>query len=101
MHGNKILRAVKKIKFYKAITTMQSDERLLARHTSQHPPYLPQPSLQASRSLGGGESMKCLLVRHLPSWLSREEKESLLSHFGAQEVIVMPNRGKMVTSDNV
>ena len=41
--------------------------------------------------------MRCLLVRHVPSWLSREEKESLFSHFGAQEVVVMPSKGKMVT----
>lgn len=40
--------------------------------------------------------MRCLLVRHLPSWLSKEEKESLFGHFGAQEVVVMPNKGKMV-----
>ena len=44
---------------------------------------------------GGGEGMRCLLVRHLPSWLNREEKESLFSHFGAQDV-AMPNKGKMV-----
>ena len=40
--------------------------------------------------------MRCLLVRHLPSWLSREEKESLFRHFGAQDVVIMPNREKMV-----
>ena len=40
--------------------------------------------------------MRCLLVRHLPSWLNREEKESLFSHFGARDVIIMPNKGKMV-----
>lgn len=37
-----------------------------------------------------------MLVRHFPRWLSEEEKESLLSHFGATEVIVLPPRGKMV-----
>ena len=37
-----------------------------------------------------------LLVRHFPRWLSEEEKESLLSHFGATEVIVLPPRGKVV-----
>ena len=47
---------------------------------------------------GDGHMMRCLLVRHLPSWLNREEKESLLSHFGAQDVVVMPNRGKMVST---
>ena len=40
--------------------------------------------------------MRCLLVRHLPSWLNREEKESLFSHFGARDVIIMQNKGKMV-----
>jgi len=37
-----------------------------------------------------------LLVRHLPQWLTQEEKESFLSHFGAAEVISMPPRGRMV-----
>lgn len=37
-----------------------------------------------------------LLVRHFPNWLSREEKESLLRHFGAQTVVVMGPKGKMV-----
>ena len=40
--------------------------------------------------------MRCLLVRHLPSWLNREEIESLFSHFGAQDVVIMPNKGKVV-----
>ena len=37
-----------------------------------------------------------LLVRHFPRWLTQEEKESFLSHFGATEVVSMPPRGKMV-----
>ena len=37
-----------------------------------------------------------LLVRHFPRWLSEEEKESLLSHFGATDVVLLPPRGKMV-----
>ena len=40
-----------------------------------------------------------LLVRGFPSWLTASEKESLLSHFGASEVIVMPKTGKMVSCD--
>lgn len=60
-----------------------------------HSPYQLQPPLNLAGGLGG-DGMRCLLVRHLPSWLSREEKESLFGHFGAQEVVVMPNKGKMV-----
>ena len=79
---------------------MQSAEHPVALHiSSQHPPHYSQTSLQVSGSLGGAENMRCLLVRRLPSWLSREEKESLLSHFGAREVVVMPSRGKMVAND--
>ena len=39
---------------------------------------------------------RTLLVRHFPDWLSREEKESLLRHFGAQDVVIMGLKGKMV-----
>ncbi|XP_064383050.1 RNA-binding region-containing protein 3-like isoform X2 [Halichondria panicea] len=38
---------------------------------------------------------RTLLVRHFPDWLSREEKESLLRHFGAQDVVIMGLKGKM------
>ena len=37
-----------------------------------------------------------MLVRHFPRWLSEEEKESLLLHFGATDVLLLPPRGKMV-----
>ena len=38
-----------------------------------------------------------LLVKALPSWLTEEEKESVLKHFGAEEVRVMSRRGRMVS----
>ncbi len=38
-----------------------------------------------------------LLVKGFPSWLGREDKESLLSHFGAVRVDVMPTSGRMVS----
>ncbi len=41
-------------------------------------------------------SPRTLLVRHFPDWLNREEKESLLRHFGAQDVVIMGLKGKMV-----
>lgn len=37
-----------------------------------------------------------LLVRHLPSTLSKDEKEDLLKHFGACRVRVMGNKGPLV-----
>lgn len=37
-----------------------------------------------------------LLIRGFPHWLKGSEKESLLQHFGAKEVVNMPSRGKMV-----
>ena len=43
------------------------------------------------------EGSTTLLVRKIPSWLTDDEKESLLKHFGAKEVRVMSNRGKMVS----
>ena len=42
------------------------------------------------------ETSSWLLLRHFPKWLTRADKESLLTHFGAVEVVVMPTRGKMV-----
>ncbi|KAK0134734.1 RNA-binding protein 40 [Merluccius polli] len=45
-------------------------------------------SVQANHS-------KTLLVRHLPSELSREEKEDLLQHFGACSVRVGPAKGPL------
>lgn len=36
-----------------------------------------------------------LLIRGFPHWLKGSEKESLLQHFGAKEVVNMPSRGKM------
>ena len=41
-----------------------------------------------------------LLIKHFPQWLGREEKESLLQHFGAVDVVVMPTHGRMVCSNN-
>lgn len=38
-----------------------------------------------------------LLVRKLPSFLTTEDKESLLKFFGATEVTVMAPKGQMVT----
>ncbi|XP_062509345.1 RNA-binding region-containing protein 3-like isoform X2 [Corticium candelabrum] len=40
-------------------------------------------------------SSRTLLVRHLPTSLSFEEKEDFLRHFGAVEVTVMETRGRM------
>lgn len=37
-----------------------------------------------------------LVVRGFPHWLKASEKKSLLQHFGATEVIVMPSRGRAV-----
>ena len=37
-----------------------------------------------------------LLVKHLPSELNSGDKEDLLKHFGATEVICMGRRGKLV-----
>ncbi|XP_060063135.1 RNA-binding region-containing protein 3-like [Ylistrum balloti] len=42
-----------------------------------------------------GNSMDTLIVRHLPGELSQAEKEDLLRHFGAENVKVMGNRGRM------
>lgn len=39
-----------------------------------------------------------LLLRHFPKWLTPVDKESLLTHFGAVEVVNMPTRGRMVIS---
>ena len=41
-----------------------------------------------------------LLVRGFPHWLRASEKTSLLRHFGATEVAVLPTRGKMVRIDS-
>lgn len=38
---------------------------------------------------------KTLLIRHLPSELSQDEKEDLLKYFGAESVRVFPNTGRM------
>ena len=46
--------------------------------------------------MSDGSSKHCLLDRHFPAWLNRDEKESLLRHFGAQDVFVMATKGKMV-----
>ena len=40
--------------------------------------------------------MDRLLVRKLPGWLRPGDKESLLKYFGAVEVTVMSQKGKMV-----
>ena len=53
-------------------------------------------SLTAGPPMSDGSSKLCLLVRHFPAWLNRDEKESLLRHFGAQDVFVMATKGKMV-----
>ncbi len=43
------------------------------------------------------EANRCrLLIRKFPDWLKAEDKESLLRYFGAIEVTVMANKGKMV-----
>jgi hypothetical protein len=39
---------------------------------------------------------KTLLVRHLPSQLSDDDKEELFTHFGAVRVKVMGTKGAMV-----
>ena len=85
-----------------ARNTLQAQElraRDMQQSFDQQPPlaapYPPQPPL-AENPGERRDGMRCLLVRHVPSWLSREEKESLFGHFGAQEV-VMSNKGKMVT----
>ena len=39
---------------------------------------------------------KTLLVRHLPSQLSDDDKEELFTHFGAVRVKVMRTKGAMV-----
>uniref|UniRef100_A0A8C6SYY4 RNA-binding region-containing protein 3 n=1 Tax=Neogobius melanostomus TaxID=47308 RepID=A0A8C6SYY4_9GOBI len=38
---------------------------------------------------------RTLLVRHLPTDLSKDEKEDLLKYFGAESVRVFPTRGRM------
>lgn len=38
-----------------------------------------------------------LLIRKFPKWLKADDKESLLRCFGAMEVIVMADKGKMVS----
>ncbi|XP_069369046.1 RNA-binding region-containing protein 3 [Paralichthys olivaceus] len=38
---------------------------------------------------------KTLLIRHLPSELSQEDKEDLLKYFGAESVRVFSNRGRL------
>lgn len=43
--------------------------------------------------------LRRLLVRGFPSWLARQERESLLSHFGAIQVSSMPKTGRMVGTD--
>lgn len=42
------------------------------------------------------KGIKTLLVRHLPSELSPDEKEDLLKYFGAESVRVFSNHGRMV-----
>ena len=48
---------------------------------------------------GGRVPLSWLLLRHFPKWLTSLDKESLLTHFGAVEVVVMPTRGRMVGVD--
>lgn len=36
-----------------------------------------------------------LLVKGFPDWIRAEDKESLLRHFGAKDVVVMPTKGRM------
>ena len=38
-----------------------------------------------------------LLIRKFPDWLKAEDKESLLRYFGAIDVTVMADKGKMVS----
>lgn len=38
---------------------------------------------------------RTLLIRHLPSELSKDEKEDLLKYFGAESFRVFPNQGRM------
>ena len=49
----------------------------------------------------GGEEEKApyswLLLRHFPPWLTAGDKESLLTHFGAVQVVAMPTKGRMVS----
>ena len=47
--------------------------------------------------LGGKEEKGTwLLLKHFPKWLTAADKESLLAHFGATQVVVMAPEGKMV-----
>lgn len=41
-------------------------------------------------------SSRTLLVRHLPAELNTDEKEDLLTYFGAESVRVFSNRGRLV-----
>lgn len=51
----------------------------------------------------GGERvpLSWLLLKHFPKWLTALDKESLLTHFGAVEVVVMPTKGRMVCQESI
>ena len=91
---NTILNSLIELAGHACIVSVSSNIQLQPLQLQPAAPSIDQSDSSALR--GGGEGMRCLLVRHLPSWLNREEKESLFSHFGAQDVIIMPNKGKMV-----
>ena len=38
-----------------------------------------------------------LLIKGFPEWIKAEDKDSLLRHFGATDVVVMPTKGRMVS----
>lgn len=52
--------------------------------------------MDEDEALVGPNKSKTLLVRHLPSELSREEKEDLLKYFGASSVRVLSTKGPLV-----
>lgn len=76
-----------------------SPTTLLPLHASQPFPSQGRTSSSSlpSKHTGDGRGNFCLLVRHFPAWVNRDEKESLLRHFGAKDVVVMGNKGRMVT----
>ncbi|XP_037682437.1 RNA-binding region-containing protein 3 isoform X2 [Choloepus didactylus] len=61
----------------------------------------PEQPLQMSRGCQNSPSLsplrgdRTLLVRHLPSELTAEEKEDLLKYFGAQSVRVLSDKGRL------
>lgn len=68
---------------------------------TQHPSlglnyFLLSRKMNKHEDEGETKGSKTLLVRHLPSDLSPDEKEDLLKYFGAESVRVFSNHGRMV-----